>query len=121
MSDNLANERFEIIGDLYFRHTGFMRPGKDSRNYDTSSPENRERFDQWRDDSLAYCAVERLVQLETVHTELLAALEWCAETEADVIFGFRSVEIDGFQVLHDNDVRAALVACVEAAKRSAEE
>lgn len=39
--------QFERIGDWYFRETGHLRPGKDDRLEDTSSPENRKRFQEW--------------------------------------------------------------------------
>jgi len=43
----LGNERFEIIGDLYYADTGFLRPGKSDPMRDTNDSENVERFEQW--------------------------------------------------------------------------
>ena len=42
--------RYELIGALYYRATGRLRPGKDEApemNRDSSDPENRARFDEW--------------------------------------------------------------------------
>ena len=38
---------FEMRADLYYRRTGYLAPGKDCRMHDTSSEENRERFQRW--------------------------------------------------------------------------
>lgn len=45
MSD--ANDIFELIGDLYYSDTGFLRPGKSDPIRDTSSEENWDRFQTW--------------------------------------------------------------------------
>jgi hypothetical protein len=45
-----ANERFEIIGELYARRFGYLRPGKDqsaASGLDSMSAENVERFHKW--------------------------------------------------------------------------
>jgi len=48
MKKNLSHtERFEIIGDLYYADTGFLRPGKSDPMRDTNDSENVERFEQW--------------------------------------------------------------------------
>lgn len=45
-----ATAEFDRIGYAYFMETGFQRPGKDDREYDTSSQENRIRFSEWMRD-----------------------------------------------------------------------
>ena len=42
--------QFERIGDWFYSETGHLRPGKDDRTEDTSSPENRDRFVKWCQD-----------------------------------------------------------------------
>lgn len=41
-------EQFERIASEYYRDTGYLRPGKDDPFGDSSSKENRERWDAWR-------------------------------------------------------------------------
>lgn len=40
-------ERFELINKLYYNDTGYLRPGKSDPLYNSSSPENLERFEHW--------------------------------------------------------------------------
>lgn len=45
-----ANERFEILGDLYLARTGRLRPGKSASSIsgvDPMSDENRAQFAEW--------------------------------------------------------------------------
>lgn len=41
------NEKFEIVGGLYYEDTGYLRPGKSDPIRDTGSHENRARFESW--------------------------------------------------------------------------
>ena len=46
-----ANERFEIIGEMYYRRFHRLRPGKDesaASGRDSNEAENAEQFQQWR-------------------------------------------------------------------------
>jgi hypothetical protein len=48
--DENANERFERIGEMYYRDTGFLRPGKSEpaeTGRESNSAENICRFDSW--------------------------------------------------------------------------
>ena len=45
--DENALTQFERIGELFYRETGHLRPGKDDPREDTSSFENQERFRAW--------------------------------------------------------------------------
>ena len=40
-------EQFERIADEFYAATGHLRPGKDDPIEDTSSPENRKRWQEW--------------------------------------------------------------------------
>lgn len=45
-----ATERFEALGSLYFRATGYLRPGQSEpleTGRDSNDSQNRERFEQW--------------------------------------------------------------------------
>lgn len=62
-----ANERFEVIGDLYYRRHHRLRPGKDEapETYrDSCSEENQQLFDNWISASAFTDAIERIIQLE---------------------------------------------------------
>jgi len=65
-------QRFETVGDLYRRHSGHLRPGKDDPGRDSSSPENRAAFDEWAATLCFGAALDRIAQLED---ELLDAAE----------------------------------------------
>lgn len=59
-------ERFETVGDLYYRDTGYLRPGKDEpavTGRDSNSDENRERFEQWLVTRFFGCALDRIAEL----------------------------------------------------------
>jgi hypothetical protein len=59
--------RFETVGSLYYRHSGRMRPGKDSppgTGHDSSSPENRAEFDEWMATLCFGAALDRIAELE---------------------------------------------------------
>ncbi len=59
--------RFETVGDLYRRHSGRLRPGKDEpaeMNRDSSSPENRAAFDEWCATLCFGAALDRIAELE---------------------------------------------------------
>lgn len=67
--------RFETVGDLYYRHSGRLRPGKDSPpacGHDSSSPENRAAFDEWCATLCFGQALDRIAELEA---ELQATIE----------------------------------------------
>jgi hypothetical protein len=59
-----ANDRFEIIGKLYWLETGYLRPGKNAVTHDTSSEENHARFEQWFALKSFMNAIERIYVLE---------------------------------------------------------
>lgn len=46
-----ANERFERIGEIFYRATGYLRPGKDCRLH--SMEEREQAWDQWIAENLA--------------------------------------------------------------------
>jgi hypothetical protein len=63
-----ATARFEALNSLYYRATGYLRPGKSEpmeTRRDSSSPENRERFEQWLVSHGWTAALDRIVELET--------------------------------------------------------
>jgi len=73
MSDHTA--RFEALGDLYYRATGYLRPGKDepaATGRDSNSDENRERFEQWMTLHGWTAALDRIVELSRLVEELEA-------------------------------------------------
>ncbi len=62
-----ATQRFEVVGELYRKATGRLRPGKSvppECGYDSSSDENRERFEQWLATSGFTDAIDRIAGLE---------------------------------------------------------
>jgi hypothetical protein len=62
-----ATERFEAIGDLYYRRYGRLRPGKSEAfetGRDASSLENCTQFDQWFATSAFTDAINRIIELE---------------------------------------------------------
>lgn len=67
-----ATERFEIIGMLYHRDTGKLRPGKSvplELGYDSCDNENQERFDQWFATRAFSSALEYIAALEKAIAE----------------------------------------------------
>jgi hypothetical protein len=61
-----ANERFEIIGLLYNRSTGHLRPGKDDSHCNSSSPENIQRFEEWLATKAFRCALEAIHERDLI-------------------------------------------------------
>jgi hypothetical protein len=62
-----ANDRFECIGDLYYRRFGRLRPGKSEapETYrDSKDDENRTQFDQWFAVKSFMDAIDRIIELE---------------------------------------------------------
>lgn len=63
-----ANERFEIVAELFYRDTGFMRPGKSmpmEMCSSVSEHRRREAWDKWvADNRLVPCALQRIADLE---------------------------------------------------------
>lgn len=62
-----ANERFEAIGELYYRRHHRLRPGKceaPETYRDSSSDENRELFESWFATHAFGDAIDRIVELE---------------------------------------------------------
>lgn len=62
-----ANDRFEALGELYYRATGYLRPGKSEpmeTGRSANSDENRERFEQWLVSHGWTAALDRIVELE---------------------------------------------------------
>ncbi len=69
--------RFELIGALYYRETGRLRPGKDEArgmNRDSSDPENRARFDEWAATKMFNALLDHAITTE-------AKLKLCNDTE----------------------------------------
>lgn len=63
-----ANEKFEIVADLFYRDTGFLRPGK-SLPMEMCSTESEQRrqtaWEQWvMDNRMLPCALQRIADLE---------------------------------------------------------
>lgn len=61
------SKRFETVGDLYYRHSGRLRPGKSepmATNRDSSDPENVAMFDEWAATLLFGAALDRIAELE---------------------------------------------------------
>lgn len=87
-----ANERFEAVGYLYYRATGYLRPGKAEpleTGRESSSDENRERFEQWLATRGFSDAIERIVGLEAKAQQLEAWAEtakqaWDSGAEAAI-------------------------------------
>lgn len=52
-----ANERFEIMAEVFYRRTGLLRPGKDSAMASESAEE--ERRESWSDFNAVYGEVIR--------------------------------------------------------------
>lgn len=48
--DENENVRFERIAELFYKDTGYLRPGKSDPEKDTSSSENVDRFNKWYHD-----------------------------------------------------------------------
>lgn len=62
-----ANERFEAIGELYYRRYGRLRPGKSEapETYrDANDDENCTQFDQWFATKAFTDAIDRIIELE---------------------------------------------------------
>lgn len=63
-----ANERFEIVADLFYRDTGFIRPGKSLPMEMCSTESEQQRqvaWEQWTmDNRLVPCALQRIADLE---------------------------------------------------------
>lgn len=67
-----VNDRFEAIGDLYYRRYCCLRPGKSEapETYrDSSSEENRQQFDNWFATRAFTDALDRIIQLEAEKSE----------------------------------------------------
>lgn len=58
-----ALSEFERLGDLYYRATGHLRPGKDDPFEYSNSAENNERYEQWSRDRTekAFDSVDTLI------------------------------------------------------------
>jgi hypothetical protein len=66
MHDEAA--RFEIIGELYYRRTGRMRPGKAeplATGHDSMSEENFDRFESWIQRDALWDAIDYIIKLKT--------------------------------------------------------
>jgi hypothetical protein len=60
-------EKYELIGELYYRDTGFLRPGKSEApetGRDSGSEENVARFDDWMATRCFGAAIARIYELE---------------------------------------------------------
>jgi len=72
-----ATERFEALGDLYYRRHHRLRPGKSEapETYrDSGSDENRELFESWLATDAFKDALDRIVEAEEILTELTRAV-----------------------------------------------
>lgn len=59
-----ANERFEIIGELYHLRYRRLRPGKDDPLANSSDPDNVDEFRKWVTSSVAFDdAIEMIARL----------------------------------------------------------
>ena len=70
--------RFETVGELYRRETGYLRPGKDepaATGRDSCSDENRARFDEWLVMHGWYAAIDRIAELEARVADLETSLD----------------------------------------------
>ncbi len=70
--------RFETVGDLYYRHSGRLRPGKSEplvTNRDSSSPENVAAFDEYMATRCFGDALDRIAQLAAEVEALRSRLE----------------------------------------------
>lgn len=64
---SIASRRFETLNDLYYKATGFLRPGKSvppECGYDSSSEENQARFENWVATRAFTDAIDRIAELE---------------------------------------------------------
>jgi hypothetical protein len=62
-----ANERFEIIGNLYYARHHRLRPGKSEAtetHRDSGSEENHQMFDNWIATHSFTDAIDRIIELE---------------------------------------------------------
>ena len=84
--------RFEAIGDLYYRATGYLRPGKaepPETGRESNSDENRGRFEQWLATRGFSDAIDRIVELEAKVQQMEAWAEsakqaWDSGAEAAI-------------------------------------
>ncbi len=76
--------RFELIGDLYYRETGRLRPGKDeapAMNRDSSDPENRARFDEWAATKMFNALLDHAIAIEVAAQGELVVKLTCPHCE----------------------------------------
>ena len=58
--------RFETVGELYYRHSGRLRPGKyeaPETGRDSLDPENKAAFDEWMATRCFGAALDRIAEL----------------------------------------------------------
>jgi len=69
--------RFETVGDLYYRHSGRLRPGKSEPMglRDSSDPENVAAFDAYMAQHCFGDALDRIARLTAQVEKLQARLE----------------------------------------------
>lgn len=83
-----ANERFEAIGDLYYRRFHRLRPGKSESplSYrDSNDEENHAQFDGWRTSDVAFIdAIDRLIAREARIESLQQELEDAADMFCEI-------------------------------------
>lgn len=78
MADPNWTARFETVGDLYYRATSRLRPGKSepmAAGRDANSDENRARFDEWLVMRGWYAAIDRIAELEARVAHLETSLK----------------------------------------------
>jgi hypothetical protein len=79
-----ATEHYECVGDLYYRATHHLRPGKSEApetGRDSSSPENVARFESWFREHAFSDAIDRIVLLEKLAEQAVKDAEVSALNE----------------------------------------
>lgn len=105
---------FEIVGDLYYRRYGDLRPGKSDPLKDSNSAENRIRFQGWKGTHAFGDAIERINALE-IEVEHLKGLIDAAATSIEKTDGLINSEYTGSQWDdEDRDQRAATLKALRA-------
>ncbi len=84
MSSPNYTARFEVVGDLYYRATGRLRPGKSepmATGRDSNDSENRARFDEWVATKCWDAAIDRIIELQARVEELEGVIDAMGETD----------------------------------------
>lgn len=79
-----ATEHYECVGELYYRATHYLRPGKSEApvtGRDSNSPENVARFESWFREHAFSDAIDRIVRLEKLAEQAVKDAEVSALNE----------------------------------------